>query len=74
MELSYWISRREQPELLSVHTLSHTSLTEALWTSEVIQNVELMPLECGRILRRLPGFRGFCFAGVPVIGIRIQLS
>ena len=67
MELSYWISRREQPELLSVHTLSHTSLTEALWTSEVIQNVELMPLECGRILRRLPGFRGFCFAGEPEV-------
>ena len=74
MESSYWISRREQPELLSVLTLSHTSLTEALRISEVIQNVELMPLECGRILRRLPGFRGFCFAGVPVIGIRIQLA
>ena len=67
MESSYWISRREQPELPSVHTLSHTSLTEALWTSEVIQNVELMPLECRRILRRLPGFRGFRFAGAPEV-------
>ena len=67
MESSYWISRREQPGLPSVPTLLHTSLTEALQTSEVIQNVELMPLECGRILRRLPGFRGFCFAGEPEV-------
>ena len=37
MESSYWISRREQPGLPSVRTLLHTSLTEALQTSEVIQ-------------------------------------